>query len=168
MVSSLYFVTSSLSTEEPLTTAVEGTFVTRYPCELIPHSTLFQKRCRKCKMCGVVVELSTQRGPSGLNKPSGLNAYLPHGLSLRLRGIDPQRRSQGAPRRSFVAYVQGVLLPMLRAYPWGPHQPMLTPGQAGVLGLWLQGLERQWKPAGQHLACARPEAVCGRLGSLSV
>lgn len=38
---------------------------------------------------------------------------------------------------------RGVLLLMLSAYPCGPHHCMLMPGQAGVPGLWLQGLERQ-------------------------
>lgn len=83
MASSLYFVTSSLPTEELLVTAVEGNVC--YGVSLWAHyptAPCSRRGAESVKDGGM--ELSSQRGPSGLNESSGLNAYLSHGLSLRL------------------------------------------------------------------------------------
>lgn len=87
--------------------------------------------------------LSSQEGTSeqGL-RPKWVT--LPSAMSLRLGRDRPAQLLPGSSKVELgVQALEGVLLLMLRAYPCGPHHCMLMPGHTGVLGLWLQGLERQ-------------------------
>lgn len=90
-------------------------------------------------------------------------------MSLRL-GRD--RPAQALPRRSKVELgVQSPGGPVahLLCLSCGAHLCMLRPGPAEVLGLWLQGLERQVQTDGatSFLPLPFPEPISGHLGSFS-